>query len=100
MPSLINALLVSNDLHIVGLAALQSKGFGEVVAVVGGLLLRLIRVEALPDFLLNRLVGESLDEVFLLDAVPAWATFFAGAHALDGFGFVVFDDKIDELARV
>lgn len=41
---------------------------------------------------------ESFHVVFLLDAVPACAAFFARAHALDGFGFVVFDDEVDELA--
>ena len=100
VPSLVNTLLVSNSLHIVVLAVLQSERLGEVVAFIGGLLLRPIGVEALPDLLLNRLVGESLDEVFLLDAVPAGAAFFAGAHALDGFGFFVFDDKVDKLAGV
>ena len=30
----------------------------------------------------------------------AGAAFFAGAHSLDGFGLVVLNDEIDELARV
>jgi hypothetical protein len=38
--------------------------------------------------------------MFLLDAIPAWTTFFASADSFDLFGLVVFDDEVYELGTV
>ena len=97
---LIKPRLIAHSLQIIAIAVSHRERLGESVRRVGAAFFGLIRVEAGADFFLLRLVWVGFDEVLLLDAVPAGAAFFAGSHALDRLGFVVFDDEVDELAGV
>lgn len=87
MPQRISTFLLIHRRTVILIT--DSERIIQGVVFFADFLLWLVRVEALPDFLCGGFVGVSLHEVLLFDAIPAWSTFFAGAHAFELFGFVV-----------
>jgi hypothetical protein len=78
----------------------DSKWVAQIVHTLWVMWLRNVRLEAFAYFFSLSFLRIRVYEMLVLDFVPGWSTFLARADAVHFFGFMVFNDEIDELTLI